>query len=133
MHVLKTIRPGQPGARRFEHRFGRRLCAVRYRCSPCGNKVLTTVELVVDEREKPKPGMSLAAVNAYRKSEAIALCVGREESAMQKLIKQSGGRWSRAGQAWVMRQDTACTLGLAHRIVDGLIEKCTDIGVSIEL
>ncbi len=29
MQVIKTIRPGQPGARRFEHRFGKRLCAVR--------------------------------------------------------------------------------------------------------
>lgn len=133
MQVIKTIRPGQLGARRFERRFGKRLCAVRYRRSVCGQKVLTTVELIIDERDKPAPGHSHAALNAYRKSDAVALCVGPEETAMQRLIKQAGGRWSRAGKAWVTKRETASTLGLGHRIVEHLIENCTDIDASIEL
>ncbi|SDK74083.1 hypothetical protein [Microbulbifer yueqingensis] len=133
MHVIKTIRPGQGGARRFEQRFGKRLCAVRYRESPCGQKILTTVELIVEEREKPAPGASLAAVHAYRKSEAVALSIGYEEHAMRRLVKQAGGRWSRVAKAWVILRETANTLGLAHRIVEGLAEECTDIDTSIEL
>ncbi|WP_323846324.1 hypothetical protein [Microbulbifer magnicolonia] len=133
MNVIKTIRPGQLGSRRFERRFGKRLCAVRYRESGCGKKILTTVELVIDEREKPSPGTSLATVNAYRKAEPVAVCVGYEEQAMRRLIKQSGGRWSKAGKGWVMRRESAITLGLGHRIVEGLVEECTDIDASLEL
>lgn len=107
MKVIKTIRPGELGSRRFDRRFGKRLCAVRYRESVCGKKILTTVELVIDERDKPAPGISLAAVNAYRKAEAVAVCVGYEEKAMRRLIKQSGGRWSKAGKAWVMLRENA--------------------------
>ncbi|MFC6633697.1 hypothetical protein [Microbulbifer taiwanensis] len=102
MKVIKTIRPGELGARRFEQRFGKRLCAVCYRESPCGKKIFTTVELIIDEREKPATGTSLAAVNTYRKAEPVAVCVGYEEQAMRRLIKQSGGRWSKTGKAWVM-------------------------------
>ncbi|SEA22005.1 hypothetical protein [Microbulbifer marinus] len=133
MQVIKTMRPGQPGARRFERRFGRRLCAVRYRESPCGKKILTTVELIIDERTKPAPGVSHTALHANRNAEAVALSVGREETAMQQLIKQAGGRWSRTGKAWVLLRETAVTLGLRHRIVENLIESCRDIDASIEL
>lgn len=133
MPVIKTIRPGQLGAKRFERRFGRRLCAVRYRESSCGAKILTTVELIIDEREKPRPGVSLAAINAARKREAVAISIGYEETAMRRLVKQAGGRWSKRGKAWVLPHETVATLGLAHRIIEGLVEDCTDVDPSIEL
>ncbi|WP_334078282.1 hypothetical protein [Microbulbifer sp. M83] len=133
MQVIKTIRPGQPGARRFEHRFGKRLCAVRYRESTCGEKILTTVELVIDERAKPAPGVSLAAVQAHDRAEPVALSVGREELAMRRLVKQAGARWSARGKAWILKREMAVTLGLSHRIVEGLADECTDIDTSVEL
>ncbi|WP_250461821.1 hypothetical protein [Microbulbifer litoralis] len=131
MKVIKSIRPGDLGSRRFEQRFGKRLCRVRYRESPCGKKLFTTVELIIDEREKPAAGTSLAAVNAYRKKEPVAVCVGYEEQAMRRLVKQAGGRWSASGKAWVIQRESAVTLGLSHRIVEGLIEKCTDVDTSL--
>ncbi|KUJ82909.1 hypothetical protein AWR36_010185 [Microbulbifer flavimaris] len=133
MQVIKTIRPGQKGARRFERRFGKRLCAVRYRNSPCGSKVLTTVELIVDERDKPAPGVSHSALQAYQRAEPVALSVGAEENAMQRLLKQAGARWSQKARAWVATRETAATLGLNHRIVEGLIDACIDVDTSIEL
>ncbi|WP_237067956.1 hypothetical protein [Microbulbifer guangxiensis] len=133
MQVIKTMRPGHKGARRFERRFGKRLCAVRYRNSPCGKKVLTTVELIVDEREKPAPGVSHAGLQAYQRAEPVALSVGAEEHAMQRLLKQAGARWSQKGRAWVATRELVATLGLNHRIVEGLIDACEDVDATFEL
>lgn len=48
-HVLKTLRPGDPGTEKFVKRFGERLIAVRYRGNPSRRVRSTTVEIVVDE------------------------------------------------------------------------------------
>lgn len=47
--VLKTMRPGDPGTKRWLERYGRRLVAVRYRGDKKARKRVTTIELVVDE------------------------------------------------------------------------------------
>ncbi len=47
--VLKTLKPGQAGTKRFVKRFGGRLVAVRYRGNPKRRVRSTTIEIVVDE------------------------------------------------------------------------------------
>jgi hypothetical protein len=47
--VIKTLRPGAAGTRKWAKKFGRRLVCVRYRGDVKRRKRLTTVEIVVDE------------------------------------------------------------------------------------
>jgi hypothetical protein len=47
--VIKTLRPGQPGTKRFVKKFGNRLVCVRYRVNQNRRVRSTTVELLVDE------------------------------------------------------------------------------------
>jgi hypothetical protein len=48
--VLKSIKPGRPGSRRWLRRYGSRLLAVRYRGDGRRRIRMTTVEIVVEER-----------------------------------------------------------------------------------
>jgi len=48
MTVLKTMRPGDVGTRRYLKRFGKNLVAVRYRGNVNKNMRVTTVEIIVD-------------------------------------------------------------------------------------
>jgi len=48
MTVLKTMRPGDAGTRRYLKRFGKNLVAVRYRGNVNKNMRVTTVEIIVD-------------------------------------------------------------------------------------
>jgi len=133
MRVIKTMRPGERGARRFQRRYGERLCAVRYRQSACGAKVLTTVEIIVDERDKVPARTSHNALHAHQRTQPVALRIAYGEAELRQLIKQAGGRWSAKAKAWVSRRDIAISLGLGHRIVEGLIDACTDIDTSFEI
>lgn len=48
--VLKTLKPGQPGTKRWQEFYGGRLVTVRYRGDAKRRVRLTTVELVVEEK-----------------------------------------------------------------------------------
>ncbi len=133
MRVIKTMRPGDRGTHRFQRHYGERLCAVRYRASNCGKKTLTTVELIVDEREAVPAGFSHNAVHVQRRAEVVALRIKFEEFELREQVKSAGGRWSKAGRAWLVRRDAAISLGLGHRVVEGLIEKCVDVDTSFEV
>ncbi len=133
MRVIKTMRPGDRGTGRFQRRFGDRLCAVRYRKSACGTRVLTTVEIIVDERAKAPARVSHNTLHALQRAEAVALQIAYDETELRQMVKQAGGRWSRRGRAWVMRRDRAVGLGLAHRVDETLVEACTDVDTSFEI
>ena len=105
MRVIKTMRPGERGTRRFQRSYGERLCAVRYRKSDCGRRIVTTIEIIVDEREQAPPGISHNALLAARRSRPVALRIAYREMELRQLIKEAGGRWSRSGRAWVVRRD----------------------------
>jgi hypothetical protein len=49
MRVLKTLKPGAPGTRKWVRKFGKRLICVRYRGDARRRVRLTTVEVVVEE------------------------------------------------------------------------------------
>ena len=51
MEVTKTLRPGDRGTARLLREYGERLVCVRYRFDRERKKNLTTVEIVVDERD----------------------------------------------------------------------------------
>lgn len=131
MEIIKTIRPGQQGAKGYSKRYGDELCAVRYRVSPCGKKLYTTVEIIVDERERPTKGNCTRSINARKKAEPVAVKVFYSEGELRELLRNAGARWSKVGKAWVTSRDTAVKLGLRYRIAEGLVEKCSDVDSSL--
>jgi hypothetical protein len=125
MDVIRTIRPGMPGSRRFQKHWGENLVAVRYRRDE--QKVYTTIEIIVDEREQSDPRISLNSVHAFKRQQIIAVVIAFDERTLRAKAIQAGAQWSAKAKAWLMTYNTAVALGLQHRIVEGLAEKCTDV------
>lgn len=125
MDVIRTLKPGQPGTRRFQDHWGDQLVAVRYRRSARSN--FTTIEIIVDERQQPEPGVSLNAVHAYRRQRVVAVKVAWEEVAIRAALKRNQARWSKDHKVWLLSYSAAVALGLRDRIVEGLAERCPEI------
>lgn len=47
--VIKTLKPGQPGTKKYQKQFGNKLVCVRYRVNQKRRVRSTTIEIVVDE------------------------------------------------------------------------------------
>ncbi|MCB1843945.1 MAG: hypothetical protein KDI09_13360 [Halioglobus sp.] len=124
MPVTRTLKPGQPGTRRFQACWGDKLVAVRYRRS--ANTVYTTIEIIVDEREQPRPGVSLNAVHADRRAAMVAVRIAYEEHVLRNAAKRNHARWDKTHKVWLMPRGTAVALGLQDRVVEGLAEQCTE-------
>ena len=71
MEVIRTIKPGMPGSRRFQKHWGENLVAVRYRRS--ANKLYTMIEISVDERDQSHLQISLNAVHSFRRGQLVAI------------------------------------------------------------
>ena len=125
MEVIRTIKPGMPGSRRFQKHWGDNLIAVRYRRD--AKKVYTTIEIVVDEREQSHHNISLNAVHCYKRRQLVAIPIAFEERALRAAAKKNRAMWSVERKVWVMPYNTAVALGVQQRIVEGLAEKCDDV------
>ncbi len=133
MEVMRTLRPGDPGTKRLYAHWGDKLIAVRYRRNTQTKKIITTIEIVIDEREQPPTGVSMISALAYRRQQVVAVPIAWEEHELRKNVKQIGARWSKQQKVWLMKHQNAVTLGLQDRIIEGLAEKCTDVDISFEL
>jgi hypothetical protein len=125
MEVIRTIKPGMPGSRQFQKHWGDSLVAVRYRRD--STKLFTTIEIIVDEREQSRRGMSLNAAHAFKRRQLVALPIAFAEGALRAAAKRSGAQWSVLRKVWVMPYRTAVALGVHNRIIEGLAEKCADV------
>ena len=130
MKVIRTLRPGGHGTRKFVREWGEKLIAVRYRELPARQKTLTTIEIVVDERDA-MPGFSQHAYNAEKETKIVALRIGYEELRLRKEIRRRGAVWSPQLKLWLLRYKTVVAMGLKDRVVEGAAEKCTDIDISL--
>jgi hypothetical protein len=115
MQVTKTLRPGDRGTSRLLRRYGDRLVCVRYRFDSHRRKNLTTVELVVDERDalggyralyKPKPGPK----------QRVLVRIDFLEADLRARVKAAGGQWDAEQRGWVLPYGTAREMGLEGRI-----------------
>lgn len=125
MEVIRTIKPGHPGSRRFQQHWGDDLVAVRYRRQ--GERLYTTIEIIVDERQQAAPGVSLNSVQARKRRQLVAVKIAYEEQSLREAVKRNSARWSTERRVWVMPYTVAVALGLKGRIVDGLAEQCSDV------
>jgi hypothetical protein len=125
MEVIRTIKPGMPGSRRFQKHWGENLVAVRYRRG--ANKAYTTIEIIVDEREQAVPPVSLNAVHSFKRQQLVAVPIAFEERVLRAAAMRCNAMWSVEQKVWVMPYSSAVALGVHKRVVEGLAEKCTDV------
>ena len=133
MKVTKTIRNDQPGAQRFKRQWGDKLIAVRYRHDSSKNEQITTIEIEVDRRPAPQNDLCQRAHLAAQRSEIVALAISFHENDLRLRVKQAGAKWSQLGKLWLTSRNTAISLGLKDRIVEGGTDKCLDIDTSLML
>ena len=111
MKVLKTLRPGAPGAKRLLDRFGKSLVCVRYRHDPSNDVRVTTVELILEStRVRRRRSADLP-------EPVVGVKVHYRETDLRARIKQAGGRWRPDAGVWELPLDAARRLGLVNRIV----------------
>lgn len=133
MEVTRTIKAGEKGSLRFLKQWGHQLVAVRYRKDHRQQRVLTTIEIIVDERPLHQSPINQTSFLAQRDKQAVAVHIDYEELELRQLVKQQGARWSRAGKLWVMTYGKAVELGLGARIIKDGVGRCTDLDTSIVL
>jgi len=128
MEIIKKIRPGDDGSKRYHDKYGEQLCAVRYRRSSCKTTVYTTVEIIVAQREAYKKNTSKPAIPKY-KSEWVAIKIAYDEIELREKVRKMGGRWSKLAKAWIVKRTMATRRNMSHRIVEGLIDECLDVDI----
>lgn len=111
MDVVKTLKPGKPGTKRLQERYGEQLVAVRYRLDRKTNTHYTTVELIVEQK------YALYKTPPPAPTPPVALRIFRHENDLQRLIRSAGGKWDRENQVWLIERSEAERLGLAERII----------------
>ena len=105
-----TLQPGQKGTKKLHDRYGDQLVCVRYRYDAARQRRLKTIELIVEE-------VPWRPERALRKgAEMVGVRVAVHEVALQRQVKQVGGRWNPAHRVWELRREQALQLGLQDRI-----------------
>ncbi|WP_374569516.1 hypothetical protein [Ideonella sp.] len=98
--VVKRLKPGQPGTRALQRRYGPALVCVRYRRdATTGHTRFTTVELVIDHgppRRQPLVRVTIRFDDLDTRRQAIAL----------------GAEWDDVQKTWRMPRRAAIQLGL---------------------
>jgi hypothetical protein len=111
MKIGKTIKPGQPGAKKWEEKYGDRLYSIRYRYDKKKLRKMITVEIIVENKpwkrnEKRIPHNKIVKLKAEY-----------NEVYIRKLIKSAGGKWNNIERVWELPYSTTVDLGLENRIV----------------
>jgi hypothetical protein len=110
MRARRTLAPGQKGTKKLLREYGAQLVCVRYRYDAERRLRFTTVELIVEQ----SPWLPLPARIAD--GTVVGVRVGVNEVALQRRIKQTGGKWNPVARVWEMPYSQAMALGLEDRI-----------------
>ena len=116
LEARATRRPGEKGTKRLLERYGERLLFVRYRYNAETRNMLTTVELVVDERparprNKPNPPVSPPA------GDQVGIRIAARERWLRDKVRAAGGYWDPRCALWILHADVAARLRLSSRVV----------------
>jgi hypothetical protein len=106
-HVAKKLRPGHPGTRRLQRRFGDALVCVRHRHDPMKLYRITTVELVV-AHAPIHPRLFDGA--------SFGIATARKEHDLRRTLKAAGARWDSHDRLWWLPGSKIRKLGLVDRI-----------------
>ena len=122
MKVLKTINAGQQGSQKYLQVWGDKLLNVRYREDDTGEMIVTTVEIVVDERPRPNQGCQQRGYLAARSKSFVGIKIGYDESNLRVKVKKSGGQWNNDRKLWILSREKVVALGLRERIASESIK-----------
>ena len=106
---------------------------MRYRHDSAHDEIITTIEIEVDRRPAPQNDLCQRAHLATQRSEIAALAISFHENDLRLKVKQAGAKWSQLGKLWLTSRNTAVSLGLKDRIVEGGADKCLDVDTSFML
>lgn len=119
--VVKTLKRGQPGSRRWLERHGDRLLCVRYREDPEALQRYVTVELLVDTKPiRPAAGTAASArkVRPEDDTRFVHVRIEVHEEATRRRAYEAGATCAPGKPVWRMPLATARALRLLRRIVD---------------
>lgn len=114
MQVLKTLPPGTNGTKRFAAEYGDKLVCVRYRLDEQGQRRVTTIELIVEEKRLPT--IMPVTPEAKYPNTLVHVPIQFHESALRQRAKHLGAKWLPHLRAWEMSYHTALQLGITSRI-----------------
>ncbi len=131
MKITKTMKPGKKGTQRFVREWGENLVAVRYREEPKKKKVFTTIEIIVDERDKSPTPVNRHKQLAIERKKVVAVSVKYQETELRHRLKERGARWSQQLKLWLVQYEHVVALGITDKVTLGAAEKCLDVDTSI--
>lgn len=116
MEVIKTMSPGSPGTRKYSQEWRDQLVAVRYRKDSSQNRIVTTIEIIVDQRALND---TLHFQNELHKkdSQIVYIRVAYPEKDLRSKVKTAGGQWIPHLGAWALSFGDVKALGLTERIL----------------
>ncbi len=116
MQVIKTMPPGAPGTRKYTEEWHEQLVAVRYRQDDIQRRILTTIEIIVDQRPLRK---AFPAHNPKlsREMQVVNIQIDYREKDLRTKVKAAGGRWLPHLGAWALPYREVKMLGLLGRIM----------------
>jgi hypothetical protein len=110
MRARRTLAPGQKGTKKLLRQYDAQLVCVRYRYDAERRLRFTTVELII-EQSPWSPAPARVADGTL-----VGVRVGVSEVALQRQVKQTGGKWNPVARVWEMPYSRAMALGLEERI-----------------
>lgn len=120
MKVLKTITAGQKGSQKYLQAWGNKLLNVRYREHDDGDTIVTTIEIVVDERPRLRKGSQQRGYLAARAKSIVGINIGDAEFGLRNKVKKWGGQWNNERKLWMLARDKVVALGLVDRVATKL-------------
>ena len=118
--VIKTLRPGANGTKKFLQHYGESLVAVRYRRDNQRKRQLTTIELVIDEREPPTAAICRNGELSRQRLELQSIKLDYDEIELRQAVKRCGARWDAKQKVWWLKREDIVALRLNDRVVTGL-------------
>ena len=118
--VVKTLRPGVNGTKKFLQQYGESLVAVRYRRDRQRKRQLTTIELVIDERDPPDPRFCRNGELSRQRVQMVSVKLDFDELDLRQAVKRCEARWDREKKVWWLKREDAVALRLLDRVVTGL-------------
>ncbi|MFQ6112627.1 MAG: hypothetical protein ACE5NG_00915 [bacterium] len=112
MKTKRVVKPGQPGTKKLVERYGDHLICVRYRYDAENQRVLKTIELIIEN--KPWQPNS----EKIPKNKIVNLRIGKEETKLRNRIKAVGGKWNSQKLVWQSPYKHALELQLTERMID---------------
>jgi hypothetical protein len=105
----QTIKAGKRGTMKFIRKFGSDLVNVRYYYDLKKKKKITTVELLIWEKEWiPKK---------FNPKKPVKLRIDWGEKELAKKVKENGGKWNKELKVWIIPFGKVKEMKLQSRIV----------------